>query len=76
MAYNNLLHEVAAQARLTDSYEIHGRLYAETHDRDALNYLINTSLTRGYYDDARMYLAEGMRLEGRTARLLMKQYGL
>lgn len=75
-AYNNLLHEVAAQARMHDSYDIHGRLYAETHDRDALTYLINTSLTRGYYDDARMYLSEGMKLEGRSARLLMKQYAL
>ena len=75
-AYNNLLHQVAAQARMNDSYDIHGRLYAETHDRDALAYLINTSLTRGYYDDARMYLSEGMKLEGRSAKLLMKQYAL
>ena len=75
-AYNNLLHEVAAQARMHDSYDIHGRLYAETHDRDALTYLINTSLTRGYYDDARMYLNEGMKIEGRSAKLLMKQYAL
>ena len=75
-AYNNLLHQVAAQARMQDSYDIHGRLYAETHDREALTYLINTSLTRGYYDDARMYLSEGMKLEGRSARLLMKQYAL
>ena len=75
-AYNNLLHEVAAQARMHDSYDIHGRLYAETHDREALAYLINTSLTRGYYDDARMYLSEGMKLEGRSAKLLMKQYAL
>lgn len=75
-AYNNLLHQVAAQARMQDSYDIHGRLYAETHDRDALAYLINTSLTRGYYDDARMYLSEGMKLEGRSTKLLMKQYAL
>ena len=74
--YNNLLQEAAADARVRDPYEMNGRLYAETHDRDALNYLLNTSLTRGYYDDARAYLADAMKREGRTKSLLMKLYTL
>ena len=74
--YNNLLQEVAADARMHDPYEANGRLYLATHDRDALTYLINTSLTRGYYDDARFYIEEGMKLEGRTPGLLMKLYSL
>ncbi len=75
-AYNNLLQEVAADARMHDPYEANGRLYLATHDRDALTYLINTSLTRGYYDDARFYIEEAMKLEGRTPGLLMKLYSL
>ncbi|MBO7067481.1 MAG: tetratricopeptide repeat protein [Bacteroidaceae bacterium] len=74
--YNSLLQEVAADARMRDPYEANGRLYFATHDRDALKYLINTSLTRGYYDDARTYIGEAMRLEGRTTDLLMKLYSL
>lgn len=74
--YNNLLQEVAADARMHDPYEANGRLYLATHDRDALIYLINTALTRGYYDDARVYIEEAMKLEGRTPALLMKLYSL
>ena len=74
--YNNLLQEVAADARMHDPYEANGRLYLATHDRDALTYLINTSLTRGYYDDARFYIEEAMKSGGRTPRLLMRLYEL
>lgn len=72
--YANLLHEVANDARLRDPYESNGRLYALTHDRDALTYLINTSLTRGYDDDARYYVGEAIKQQGRTPRLLMHLY--
>ncbi len=75
-AYNDLLAEVAADARMHDPYEANGRLYLATHDRDALTYLINTSLTRGYYVDARFYIEEAMKLDGRTAGHLMKLYVL
>ena len=74
--YNNLLQEVAADARMHDPYEANGRLYMATHDRDALTYLINTSLTRGYYDDARFYIEEAMKRDGRTPALLMRLYDL
>lgn len=74
--YNNALQEAVNDARLRDPYEISGRLYATTGDRDALNYLLNTSLTRGYYDDALIYLNEAYKLEGRTNNLLMKEYEL
>ena len=74
--YNNILSETADVARLKDPYEANGRLYASTHNRDALSYLLNTALTRGYYDDARVYLDESYKLDGRTLPLLMKQYSL
>lgn len=75
-AYENLLYEVASDSRIRDPYEASGRLYLETHDRDALNYLINTSLARGYFDDARFYLDEAMKQDGRTPALLMKLYSV
>ena len=70
----NLLREIANNARLHDPYEANGRLYTATRDRDALNYLINTAVTRGYTDDAREYIGEAMKLDGRTPALLMKLY--
>lgn len=74
--YQNTMREAATDARLRDPYDIHGRLYAETGDRDALNYLLNTSLTRGYYNDALDFLREAYKLEGRTNDLLLKEYDL
>lgn len=74
--YNNALREAVTDARLRDAYEISGRLYNTTGDREALSYLLNTSLTRGYYDDALHYLKEAYRLEGRTTNLLLKEYEL
>ncbi|MBQ9175964.1 MAG: hypothetical protein IJ139_03755 [Bacteroidaceae bacterium] len=74
--YNGVLRDLADNARLNDPYDVTGRLYATTHDRDALTYLLNTALTRGYYDDAHVYLDESYKQSGRTAPLLMKQYSL
>lgn len=76
MLYQYLLEELAAESRLHDPYEIHARLYDETHNRDALTYLINTSLTRGYYDDAQQYLKDAIAMDGRTPAWLMKLYFL
>lgn len=75
-AYNSLLYDAANYARMQDAYEANGRLYMATRNREALNYLLNTSLTRGYYDDARFYIEESMKLDGRTPALLMKLYTL
>ena len=74
--YNNMLREAANDARMRDPYESNGRLYAATKDNDALNYLLNTSIVRGYYPDAIEYLQEAYRKYGEKPDLLMKQYGL
>lgn len=73
-AYEYLLYETSSDARTHDPYEINGRLYLATHDPDALSYLLNTSMTRGYFDDARFYIDESMKQQGRTPSLLMKLY--
>ncbi|MCH5169074.1 MAG: hypothetical protein J1F27_05480 [Prevotellaceae bacterium] len=74
--YDNMLQEVADDNRLKDPYEANGRLYARTHNRNALAYMLNTSLTRGYYEDAKYYLSESMKVYGVTPELLMKEYAL
>ena len=74
--YNNVLEEVANDDRLRDPYEANGRLFARTKNREALAYLLNTSITRGYYEDAKYYINEAMRLEGVTTELLLKEYAL
>lgn len=74
--YNQLLKEAVADNRMRDPYESSGRLYYDTHDPEALEYLINTSVTRGYYPDAIEYLQEAYKRNGKTPELLMKQYGL
>ena len=74
--YNNVLEEVANDDRLRDPYEANGRLYARTHNRDALAYLLNTSITRGYYEDAKYYIGEAMKMYGVTTELLLKEYNL
>ena len=74
--YNAMLKEAVQDNRMHDPYESSGRLYATTHDREALTYLINTSVVRGYYPDAIEYLNEAYKTYGMTADLLMKQYGL
>lgn len=74
--YNQLLKEAAADNRMRDPYESNGRLYEATKDNDALTYLINTSVVRGYYPDAIDYLNIAYKKFGKTPELLMKQYGL
>ena len=74
--YNDLLKEAADDNRARDPYESNGRLYATTKDNDALIYLVNTSVVRGYYPDAIEYLQEAYKKFGETPELLLKQYGL
>lgn len=74
--YNQLLKEAVSDNRMRDPYESSGRLYEATKDDDALTYLINTSVVRGYYPDAIDYLNIAYKKYGKTPELLMKQYGL
>lgn len=65
---------IADYARLHDAYEANAKLYDKTKNRDALRYLVNTSVSRGYYDDALTYIKN---LYGNdSTELLKQQYGL
>lgn len=47
---------MARSAKFNDPYEANVYIYEETKSADALHYLINTAIQRGYYDDALAYL--------------------
>ena len=74
LTYNDVLQEIAYDARLRDPYEANARLYDKTKNHDALVYLVNTSITRGYYDDALEYLKKLFSPDSED--YLKKRYGL
>lgn len=63
-----------AQSQLSDPYTMNGRNWEAKRDTAALHYLINTSITRGYLDDAQVYLEEARQLYGETPQLLYRMY--
>lgn len=65
-----------AQSQINDPYTIYGRIWQERHTEEALQYLITTSITRGYLDDAQYYLREARKRHGDTPELLAKSYNV
>ena len=59
----------AESAVLNDPYTAMARVYATQHDPEALRYLLNTSIARGYYGDALTYIDEA-RARGDNSRQL------
>lgn len=72
--YNGLLSEAAEQARMNDPYVLYGKVYENSKSQESLDYMLNTSLTRGYNEDALYYIAEAKRRRGETFDLLYKEY--
>ncbi len=71
---NNLETEAARAAAQNDPYTAYSKLYARTHSEEALTYLLNTSTSRGYLDDALMYTREARKRHGDTEKLLYREY--
>lgn len=74
--YNSIAREAADNVRLQDPYEAKAKVYADTHDHAALAWLLNTAITRGYYEDAKDYIRESYLQGGDTTQLLLKEYSL
>lgn len=74
--YRKLMAELAYDSRMRDSYEINSKYFEQSGDRETLAYLLNTALTRGYYDDAHRWIRESYRRGGDTVTLLLKEYAL
>ena len=76
--YNNLLLEAARSEKQRDPYVLYGMAYESGNkDKEALDYLLNTSVTRGYTDDALFYIREAKKQYGNTDKgILYKEYML
>ena len=72
--HTGLLAEAANAAKMGDPYVLYGKLYETTKSNEALDYMLNTSVTRGYDDDALYYIAEAKRRRGEQFSLLYKEY--
>ena len=72
--HTDLLAEAANAANMGDPYVLYGKLYGTVKSDEALDYLLNISITRGYYYDALYYIAEAKRRRGVQFPLLYKEY--
>ena len=68
--------DAARASQMNDPYIQYGKAYAINHSPEALTFLLNTSISRGYYDDALEYIAETKKMNGNkeTPELLYKEY--
>lgn len=72
--YNGLLAEAAVAAQMNDPYVLYGKMYERQKSDEALDYMLNTSITRGYNEDALYYLSEAQKKRGSDPSLLYKAY--
>lgn len=68
--------DAARASQMNDPYIQYAKAYDSNHSAEALNFLLNTSISRGYYDDALEYIAETKKQQGNkeTPELLYKEY--
>lgn len=67
--------EIAYDALNYDAYIQFGKIYEKSKDPEALQFLLNTSISRGYYDDALLYIREMRKRNGQNDPTLMyKEY--
>lgn len=76
--YNDLLMEAARAEKQRDPYVLYGMAYeGGNKNKEALDYLLNTSVTRGYTDDALFYIREAKKQYGNNDKgILYKEYML
>ncbi len=72
--YSDLEEEQAREEARRDPYTLYGRIYGTRKSQEALDYLLNTSFSRGYDEDALYYIAEARKRKGDTPNLLYKEY--
>ena len=71
---NDLEEESAYDALRNDSYAQFGRVYEKRHNKESLMYLLNTSISRGYNEDALYYIAEAKKYNRNDPKLMYKEY--
>ena len=75
--YNQLLLQNARVQNDSDPYTLYGKILERSPgNAEALNYLLNTSLSRGFYSDAQYYIGLAKKSNGETKDILAKEYTL
>ena len=72
--YAMLLEESARMENEADVYQMYTRIYDSDKGIEALQYLMNQSIKRGYYDDAIYYISEMRQKRGDSPRWYMMEY--
>ncbi|MBQ0073082.1 MAG: tetratricopeptide repeat protein [Prevotella sp.] len=72
--YDEIELSAAENAQMNDPYTSMAKVYSRQHNNEALNYLLNTSIARGYYEDALQYIKEAKQRRGETEDLLYKEF--
>lgn len=69
-----LTSEAARFYKNSDPYELYGQVYdRDKSNKEAQDYLLNTSISRGYYADAQEYLTRALKSNPNSKELLSKQ---
>ncbi|CAM3951348.1 YaiO family outer membrane beta-barrel protein [Flavobacterium antarcticum] len=75
--YNQLLLQNARVQNDSDPYTLYGKILERSPGNpEALNYLLNTSLSKGFYSDAQNYINMAKKSGGETKSILSKEYTL
>ena len=72
--YQSLLAESSQMADESDAYQLYSRDYAANNRMEALEYLVNQAVRRGYDEDALYYIEEMRKRTGLTPHLVMLKY--
>lgn len=73
--YNQLLLQNARVQNDSDPYTLYGKILERSPgNTEALNYLLNTSLSKGFYSDAQYYISLAKKSTGETKNILAKEY--
>ena len=72
--YQTLLAESARMENEADAYQLYTRTYDAEKSLESLQYLLNQSIKRGYYEDAIHYISEMRGKQGDSPRWYMMEY--
>ena len=72
--YETLLAESARMENEADPYALYARVYDKDGSMEALQYLLNQSAKRGYYDDAIYYIDQMRRRRGDSPKWYMMEF--
>ena len=66
--------DAARASQMYDPYIQYAKEYDTNHSSEALTFLLNTSISRGYYDDALVYKKKKKKSSKESPELLYKEY--